>query len=133
IQRREITPFSEIVIMKMQQAVMNMIVRILVGGFTGWLTGIAAGEEGYGKTMRERQVRILDTVYGIIGAFIGEYLFFWIVIGKGDAFSDYVTMVLGSITLVGAARLIAARWRSSRSHQRIPRAAHFELYRTNES
>ena len=30
---------------------------------------------------------------------VGEYLFFWIVIAKGNAFSDYATTVLGSITL----------------------------------
>jgi uncharacterized membrane protein YeaQ/YmgE (transglycosylase-associated protein family) len=53
----------------------------------------------------------LDAIYGVVGAMVGEYLFFWIVIGKGNAVSDYATMVLGSITVVGAARLLAARWR----------------------
>jgi uncharacterized membrane protein YeaQ/YmgE (transglycosylase-associated protein family) len=96
---------------------MNVIIRILVGGITGWLTGKAVGEEGYGKVLREGHVRILDTTYGIVGAFFGEYLFFWIVIGKGNAFSEYLTTVLGSTTLVGAARLIFARYRLFRSHE----------------
>jgi hypothetical protein len=39
---------------------------------------------------------------------VGEHLFFWIVIGKGNAFSDFATAVLGSVTIVGVARLIAA-------------------------
>jgi uncharacterized membrane protein YeaQ/YmgE (transglycosylase-associated protein family) len=92
---------------------MNVIVRILVGGLTGWLTGKAVEVEGHVKVVREGHV--LDVIYGIVGAMVGEYLFFWIVIGKGNAFSDYATTVLGSITLVGAARLLAARWRLVRS------------------
>jgi uncharacterized membrane protein YeaQ/YmgE (transglycosylase-associated protein family) len=90
---------------------MNFIVRILVGAITGWLTGIAVGEEGYGKVARVRHVRILDTIYGIVGALVGEHLFFWIVIGKGNEFSSYATAVLGAVTLVGAARLLAAKIR----------------------
>jgi uncharacterized membrane protein YeaQ/YmgE (transglycosylase-associated protein family) len=88
---------------------MNVIVRILLGAFTGWLMGKAVGEEGYGRVLRPGHVKLLDTMYGIAGAFLGELLFFWIVIGKGDPFSSYATTVLGSITLVGAARLLAGR------------------------
>ena len=88
---------------------MNLIVQILVGGLTGWLTGKALEVEG--RLIVVREGHVLDVIYGIIGAMVGEYLFFWIVIGKGNAFSDYATMVLGSITLVGAARLLAAPWR----------------------
>jgi uncharacterized membrane protein YeaQ/YmgE (transglycosylase-associated protein family) len=87
---------------------MNIIVRIIVGGLTGWLTGKAVEVEGRMTVVREGHIR--DTIYGIIGALIGDYLFFWIVIGKGDAFSSYATAVLGSITLVGAARLLGQRW-----------------------
>lgn len=90
---------------------MNIIVRILVGAFTGWLTGIAVGEEGYGKVARGTHVRILDIIYGIVGALFGEYLLFWIVVGKGNEFSSFATTVLGAITLVGAARLMAAKIR----------------------
>lgn len=106
---------------------MNVIVRILVGAFTGWLTGIAIGVEGYGKVARGRHVIILDTIYGIIGAMIGEYLFFWIVMGQGSSFSSYATTVLGSITLVGTARLMAGKIRGYRSHNGTSRAAHSEL------
>jgi uncharacterized membrane protein YeaQ/YmgE (transglycosylase-associated protein family) len=87
---------------------MNVIVLIVVGGLTGWLTGKAVEVEGRMNVVREGHIR--DTIYGIIGALIGEYLFFWIVIGQGNAFSSYATAVLGSITLVGAARLLAGRW-----------------------
>ena len=86
---------------------MNIIVRIVVGGITGWLTGKMVDTEGRAKVVREGHG--LDVICGIVGAMVGEYLFFWLVIGQGNAFSDYVTMVLGSITLVGVARLLAAR------------------------
>jgi uncharacterized membrane protein YeaQ/YmgE (transglycosylase-associated protein family) len=92
---------------------MNVIVRIIVGGLTGWLTGKAVEVEGRINVVIEGHA--IDTIYGIIGAMIGEYLFFWIVIGQGNALSSYATAVLGSITLVGAARLLAARWHRVRS------------------
>ena len=92
---------------------MNVIVRIIVGGLTGWLTGKAVEVEGRITVVKESHV--IDAVYGIIGAMVGEYLFFWIVIGQGNALSSYATAVLGSITLVGAARLLAARWHRVRS------------------
>jgi uncharacterized membrane protein YeaQ/YmgE (transglycosylase-associated protein family) len=97
----------------MEEGFMNVIARILVGGLTGWLTGKAVEVEGRINVVREGHV--IDTIYGIIGALIGEYLFFWIVIGQGNALSSYTTAVLGSITLVGAARLLAARWHRVRS------------------
>jgi uncharacterized membrane protein YeaQ/YmgE (transglycosylase-associated protein family) len=91
----------------------NVIIRIIVGGLTGWLTGKAVEVEGRITVVKESHV--IDVVYGIIGAMVGEYLFFWMVIGQGNAFSSYATAVLGSITLVGAARLLAARWHRVRS------------------
>jgi uncharacterized membrane protein YeaQ/YmgE (transglycosylase-associated protein family) len=92
---------------------MNVIVRIIVGALTGWLTGKAVEVEG--RTTVVREGHVIDVIYGIIGALIGEYLFFWIVIGQGNVLSSYATAILGSITLVGAARLLAARWHRVRS------------------
>ncbi len=92
---------------------MNVIVRIIVGGLTGWLTGKAVEVEGRITVVKESHV--IDVIYGIIGALIGDYLFFWMVIGQGNAFSSYATAVLGAITLVGAARLLVARRHRVRS------------------
>jgi uncharacterized membrane protein YeaQ/YmgE (transglycosylase-associated protein family) len=94
---------------------MTIIVQILVGGLTGWLTGKALEIEGRVRVVKEGHV--LDAIYGMVGAMVGEHVFFWLVIGKGDAFSEYATMILGSITIVGAARLIAARWRLAGSYR----------------
>jgi uncharacterized membrane protein YeaQ/YmgE (transglycosylase-associated protein family) len=92
---------------------MNVIVRILVGAITGWLTGKAVEIEGRVTVIKEGH--FLDMVSGIVGAMVGEYLFFWIVVAKGSAFSDYATTVLGSITVVGVARLVTSRQRLARS------------------
>jgi uncharacterized membrane protein YeaQ/YmgE (transglycosylase-associated protein family) len=92
---------------------MNVIVLILVGGLTGWLTGKAVEVEG--RTTIVKESHVIDAFYGIIGALIGGHLFFWMVIGQGNAFSSYATAILGSITVVGAARLLAARWHRVRS------------------
>ena len=89
---------------------MNIFVRILVGAIVGWLTGKAVETEGRVRVVREGHG--LDTIYGIIGALLGEYLFFWIVIGKGDAFSSFATAVLGAVTAVGVARFLVAKIRS---------------------
>jgi uncharacterized membrane protein YeaQ/YmgE (transglycosylase-associated protein family) len=94
---------------------MNVIVRILVGGITGWLTGKLVEIEGRDRVVGEGHV--LDMIYGIVGAMVGEYLFFWIVIGKGNALSDFATTVLGAIAVVGVARHLAARWRLARPYK----------------
>ena len=95
---------------------MNVIVRIVVGAITGWLTGKLVEIEGRSKVVGEGH--ILDVIYGILGGIAGEYLFFWIVIGKGNGFSDFATAVLGSITIVGVARWLAARWRLAQPYKR---------------
>ncbi len=89
---------------------MNGIFWIFVGGITGWLTGKLVGEKGYGKALLGGYAIGLDIIFGIIGASIGGYLFFWAVIGEGGSFSGYATAVLGSITLVGFVRQVSERF-----------------------
>lgn len=87
---------------------MNGIFWIVLGGITGWLTGKLIGEKGYGKLLGGYATNGLDILFGIVGASIGGYLFFWAVIGEGSSFSGYATAVLGSIALVGFVRQISA-------------------------
>jgi uncharacterized membrane protein YeaQ/YmgE (transglycosylase-associated protein family) len=108
---------------------MNVLARILVGGITGWLTGKLVEIEGREKVVSEGHV--LDIIYGIVGGMVGEYLFFWIIIGKGNAFSDFATTVLGSITAVGAARSLVARWRRAQSYRRTRSPSSFAVGRVN--
>lgn len=94
---------------------MNGIFWIVLGGITGWLTGKIVGQEGYAKALDGYATKGLDIVFGIMGASIGGYLFFWAVIGEGSSFSRYGTAILGSITLVGVVRQVSARYSPSSS------------------
>jgi uncharacterized membrane protein YeaQ/YmgE (transglycosylase-associated protein family) len=91
-----------------QEVMMNAMLWILAGGITGWLTGKLIGKKGYGETLLVGYAKSLDILFGIIGASIGGYLFFWMVLGDGGTFSRYATAVLGSITLVGFLRQVTA-------------------------
>jgi uncharacterized membrane protein YeaQ/YmgE (transglycosylase-associated protein family) len=108
---------------------MNVLFQILVGGLTGWLTGKLVEIEGRVKVVSEGHV--FDMIYGIVGGLVGEYLFFWIVIGKGNAFSDFATTILGSITVVGGARSLVARWRRAQSYRRTTSPSSFGVIRAN--
>ena len=83
---------------------MNGMLWILAGGITGWLTGKIIGKKGYGDALYPGYVKLLDIIFGIIGASIGGYLFFWSVIGEATPTSDIATAVLGAIALVGVLR-----------------------------
>ena len=97
---------------------MTVIFRIAIGAVTGWLTGKLVEMEERSKLAAEGHV--LDVISGIVGGIAGEYLYFWIVIGEGDRFSDFATSVLGSITIVGVARWFAARCHFARSYRNNP-------------
>src|SRR5689334_2512155 len=99
---------------------MTGILWILAGGITGWLTGKLIGKKGYGDALLPGYAKLLDIFFGILGASIGGYLFFWIVIGEGSSFSFYATRVLGAILLVGLLRQLSAI-RSGGKHYRYER------------
>ena len=62
---------------------MGGILWIAAGGVAGWLTGKLLGKKGYAAGLFSGYAKLLDIVFGILGASIGGYLFFWIVVGKG--------------------------------------------------
>ena len=92
---------------------MDIIARISLGALSGWLTGKAVDGERIAKGGRPAKIQVFDAIYGVIGASIGEHLFFWIIIGD-NSFGHYATAVLGAIAAVGAGRLIGARLDRSR-------------------
>ena len=92
---------------------MNILLRILIGGIVGWLTGKAVEIEGRFKVEKEGHAR--DVLCGIVGGVAGESLFFWMVIGKGDGLSSFVMTALGAVAVVGAVRLIAGRSRAAQA------------------
>ncbi len=89
---------------------MDGLYWILVVAVTGWLTGKMVGEKGYGEILAGHAPDWLDIVLGIVGASIAGYLFSGAIIGEGSSFIGYATAILGSITLVGVARLISTRY-----------------------
>jgi uncharacterized membrane protein YeaQ/YmgE (transglycosylase-associated protein family) len=111
----------------MAGVLMNGIFWILAGGMTGWLTGKLLGEKGYGIPLGG-YAKSLDFFFGVVGASIGGYLFFPIVIGEGGSLSTYGTSILGSITLVGACRLISGRYFRSLSYKGMSHAAFIEWH-----
>jgi uncharacterized membrane protein YeaQ/YmgE (transglycosylase-associated protein family) len=88
---------------------MDILIRMALGAIAGWLTGKAVEAEGRVKVVREDHG--WDAIYGLIGGLIGQYLFFWAVIGKADALSNCATAVLGAVAAVGVARLLRTRAR----------------------
>ena len=92
---------------------LDLLTRILLGVIAGWLTGKAADGERDGRRFSTGNKQLRDVACGVIGALIGQRLFFWIIIGS-SSFGNYATAVLGAITVVGAARLIGARLQRAR-------------------
>jgi hypothetical protein len=70
--------------------------RISLEAVAGWLTGKAVEAEGRLKMAKEGHG--WDAICGIVSALLGEYLFFWIVIGKRQR--------IGAVAAVGVARLL---------------------------
>jgi len=85
---------------------MNGLFWVLMVGVTGWLTGKMIGEKGYGEALGG-YANGLDILFGVVGASIGGYLFFWAVMGEGSSFSSFATAILGSVTLVGVTRQVS--------------------------
>jgi uncharacterized membrane protein YeaQ/YmgE (transglycosylase-associated protein family) len=84
----------------MDEQTRDLIVFAIIGIIAGFLASIIVGGDGL--------VRYLIT--GIIGAFVGGYLFkaFGINLGIGNALvSQIVTAAIGAIIIVVLARLIA--------------------------
>jgi len=92
---------------------MNAIVWILLGAMSGWLTGKLLGEKGYATQLFGGYTSSLDIFFGVVGASIGGYLFFWTLIVEGSLFSN-AAAILGSVSLVGACRLISERMAMSK-------------------
>jgi uncharacterized membrane protein YeaQ/YmgE (transglycosylase-associated protein family) len=93
----------------------GLLFWVLIVGVTGWLTGRLMGEPGYGEVL-ERYADGLDVVLGTVGAAFAGYLFFGAIRGEDSSVSRYATAILGSMTLVGIARLVSARYLPFSSH-----------------
>ena len=83
---------------------MGIILELIVGGITGWLASLIM------KTDDQMGV-IVNIVIGIVGAFIGSWLF-GSVLGFGSAFASggisvigFFWAILGSVVLIGILKM----------------------------
>src|SRR2546430_17101719 len=80
---------------------MNGIFWIVLNGMTGWLTGTLMGKEGYGKRSLGDYTRSLDIFFGVVGASIGGFFFFFGRLGGGRLFFCFFARRPGSLSFFG--------------------------------
>lgn len=78
----------------------NLIITLIVGAVAGWLAGLIIKGGGFGL--------IGNIIVGVIGAFLGNYLFdvLNISIGGEAIIGDLVTAVAGAVVLLFVIGLI---------------------------
>ncbi len=77
---------------------MNFIVWLIIGGVIGWLASIVMRTDG-------QQGIILNIVVGIVGSYIGGFLF-GPMLGSTGAIAPYLSAFLGAIILLAIVNLI---------------------------
>jgi uncharacterized membrane protein YeaQ/YmgE (transglycosylase-associated protein family) len=79
----------------------GVIAWLLVGLIAGWLTGLFMRGAGYGI--------IMDTILGLIGAFIGGWICSLFVEGDTAFWGSIVVAFIGGCILVAIARALSPR------------------------
>ena len=71
----------------------SVLITLVLGAIVGWVAGLIVRGGGYGL--------IVNTIVGILGAFVGSYLFaeFGIVVGSGMV-ASLVSATVGAVVLV---------------------------------
>ena len=77
---------------------MNLILFILIGAIAGWLAGKIMKGQGYGV--------LLNILVGIIGAFVGGYLFETLGIMTTGIAGELITATVGAVVLIWLIRVI---------------------------
>jgi uncharacterized membrane protein YeaQ/YmgE (transglycosylase-associated protein family) len=78
---------------------MGLILSLIIGGLAGFLAGKAVKGEGFGV--------IADIVVGIVGGWLGSYLFGLLQVTQLPGYSgQLVTAFIGACILVYVSRLI---------------------------
>ncbi len=80
---------------------MGFIAWIIIGGLAGWIAGII---------MKDRSGLIMNIIIGIIGAFIGGWLFGVLgVVPQAGFIGSLVTAIVGAVVLLFGLGLIKGR------------------------
>ena len=77
---------------------MDFIIWLIVGGVIGWLASIVMRTDG-------QQGMFLNIVVGIVGSYIGGFLFDPM-FGSAGAIGPYLTAFLGAILLLAIVNLV---------------------------
>ena len=77
---------------------MNLILFILIGAIAGWLAGKIMKGRGYGV--------LLNILVGIIGAFVGGFLFETFGIMTTGLAGELITATAGAVVLIWLIRVI---------------------------
>ncbi|HEY6059894.1 MAG TPA: GlsB/YeaQ/YmgE family stress response membrane protein [Gemmatimonadales bacterium] len=76
----------------------NLIWLLLIGLVAGWLAGKVMRGQGYGV--------LADMVIGVIGAFLGGWIFGLLHISAGGLFGLLVMAFVGAVVLIWLVRLV---------------------------
>jgi uncharacterized membrane protein YeaQ/YmgE (transglycosylase-associated protein family) len=78
--------------------IQTLLIILAIGAVAGWLAGIIMKGGGYGLPG--------DIVIGIIGAFIGSFLFGLLGISAGGLIGQIITATVGAVVLIFLLRLV---------------------------
>src|SRR5690606_11295616 len=80
---------------------MNVILWITIGGLAGWIASLV---------MKSRSSLLMNIIVGVIGAFIGGWLFGVLGIQPAGGFAgSLVTAVVGAVILIFALQVVQGR------------------------
>lgn len=80
---------------------MSFIFWIIIGGLAGWLAGVI---------MKDQSGLIMNIIIGIVGAFIGGWLFGVLGISPDSGFvGSLVTATVGAVVLLFGLKLVTGR------------------------
>ncbi len=71
---------------------------LIIGGLAGWIAGLLVNRKGQGI--------VLNIVVGIVGAFLGSWLFGFFGVTAGGIIGSLVTAIVGACVLLGLLTLI---------------------------
>ena len=89
---------------------MSELVWVLGGGGIGWLTGKIIGGRAYGDSFGSHINSGLDVILGIVGAYVGGFVYSWAIRGGGSGFNKFTAAILTSVAFVGVTRELAGKY-----------------------
>ena len=78
--------------------IQTLLIILAIGAVAGWLAGVIMKGGGFGL--------LGDIVVGIIGAFIGSFLFGLLGISAGGLIGQIITATVGAVVLIFVLRLV---------------------------